>query len=135
MENKITPNDVEKIYAKIEKTKKGSFYIDHSKTIEPAIANHIDDKIASFFKDGAKNGFDKDMLKKSGAKAQELIREYNFGVEYDIKASDLIIDDVVNAQVRDDNSGTIGSIAITDSYFNDDMVKASKELDRILESA
>jgi len=48
MENDITADDVETIYKKIEKTKKGTFFIDKSdKKIEPT-PNHIDEKVAAY---------------------------------------------------------------------------------------
>ena len=46
MSNIITSKDVEKIYQKVEKTKKGTFFIDkNEKEITP---NHIDDEVIDF---------------------------------------------------------------------------------------
>ena len=46
MSNSITSKDVEKIYKKVESTKKGTFFIDkNEKEITP---NHIDKEVASF---------------------------------------------------------------------------------------
>lgn len=48
MKNDITADDVETIYKKVEKTKKGTFFIDKSdKKIEPT-PNHIDKEVAAF---------------------------------------------------------------------------------------
>ncbi len=54
------------------------------------------------------------------------------GFDYKINPKDLIIDDVANSGVRDDSSGSIGSVGHSDSFFNDDMVNASKAIDDIL---
>ncbi|MCT7553816.1 hypothetical protein [Aliarcobacter butzleri] len=46
MSNIITSKDVEKIYQKVEKTKKGTFFIDkNEKEITP---NHIDNEVVDF---------------------------------------------------------------------------------------
>jgi hypothetical protein len=74
MKNQITKQDIQNIYSKIEKSKKGSFFIDHSvKSKENTVSNHIDSAIANFYSKGAKEGFDKSQLKEDGALAKKLI--------------------------------------------------------------
>ena len=73
MENKITADDVEKIYSKIEKTKKGSFFIDNSNKIESQITpNHVDAPIGEFYVKAAKDGFDTKTIKEDGALASRM---------------------------------------------------------------
>jgi len=74
MENNITAEDVKKIYEKIEKSKKGSFFIDKSAKKETIVTpNHVDEKIATFYEHSNEHGFDKTSIKEDGKLASRLI--------------------------------------------------------------
>jgi len=72
--NNITADDVKRIYEKIEKNKKGSFYIDNSKEEDDITPNHVHKEIACFYESVANNGFDKTNLKADAKLAGELIK-------------------------------------------------------------
>jgi len=75
MENNITAKDVKSIYEKIEKSKKGSFFIDNSEQNESnVIPNHVEEEVAKFFSDSNTNSSKKrEALKEDAALARELI--------------------------------------------------------------
>mgnify|MGYP000518228744 CR=1 FL=1 len=54
------------------------------------------------------------------------------GVNYDIPSSYLIINSPEITGVRDDSSGATGSIGHSDTFFDEDMVEASRKIDELL---
>lgn len=69
----FTGADVQKIYESIEKTKKGTFFIDLNKEKRgKCLHNGVDPKVAKFFKDIADGKADKNILKEDARIAREL---------------------------------------------------------------
>ena len=54
------------------------------------------------------------------------------GVEYSFPISYLIIGNQENSGVRDDASGSTGSIGHSDEYLDEQMLKSSKSIDDLL---
>ena len=75
MGNNITAKDVKNIYEKIEKSKKGSFFIDNSKQHDSnIIPNHVEEEVAQFFSDSNSTSQErKKALKEDASLARELI--------------------------------------------------------------
>lgn len=51
--NNITSADVERIYNKVEKSKKGTFFIDKNDNKIEITPNHIDENVAKFLTNGS----------------------------------------------------------------------------------
>ena len=74
MNTNISATDVEEIYKKIEKSKKGSFFIDNSDKNDSDITpNHVDIPVAEFYTKSMEHGFDKECLKTDGQTAKKMI--------------------------------------------------------------
>ena len=56
------------------------------------------------------------------------------GFEFTTPAKNIIAGDSTKLQVLDDGSGLTGDFSEVDRYFNDDMIKADKEINDILKS-
>ena len=56
------------------------------------------------------------------------------GFEFTTPAVNIIAGDSTKLQVLDDGSGSTGDISKVDKYFNNDMIKADKEINDILKS-
>lgn len=74
--NRLTGNDVKVIYEKVEKSKKGTFYIDSSKkTSLECPPNHIDERVAAFLEQITAGKIDDAILKEDGKITKMLIDE------------------------------------------------------------
>ena len=72
MENKITSEDVKRIYLEIEKTKRGSFFIDNSNKKEVQVTpNHVEEPVGKFYVQSIKDGFDTKMIEADGKLANK----------------------------------------------------------------
>lgn len=60
MDNAITAQDVQTIYEKVEKTKRGTFFIHKSDKKAELTPNHIDEKVALYLKDTPKEKIQED---------------------------------------------------------------------------
>ena len=56
------------------------------------------------------------------------------GFEFTTPAKNIIAGDFTKLQVLDDGPGSTGDISKVDKYFNNDMIKADKEINDILKS-
>ena len=56
------------------------------------------------------------------------------GFEFTTPAVNIIAGDSTKLRVLDDGSGLTGDFSEVDNYFNDDMIKADKEINDILKS-
>ncbi len=59
-------------------------------------------------------------------------QEFN-GFDFTTLGKDIIIDDIEKVTIYNDGSGLTGDFSEEDNYYNDNMIKLDKDLNKLLE--